>query len=543
MSTLQTFVRRAGLWAVWMIAVSGRSQPYTFTTIAGDPANPGYADGANSSALFFEPCGVAVDSLGNLYVADQYNCVVRKVTHAGANWVVSTIAGRPGEFNLEPPIVNGTNSQALFGYGSPTGVAVDAAGNVYAADQYNNAIRKISPVAGTTNWVVSTVAGNGETGGANGTNAAATFHGPTGVALDAQGDLYVADQYNNTIRKITPVTGTTNWVVTTIAGSAGVQGSADGTNGSASFYDPSGVAVDTNGNVYVADQYNNTIRRITRSGTNWVVRTIAGQGTAGSSDGSNNAAQFYTPSGLAVDINGNVYVADEENDLIRKIAPVGTNWVVSTLGGQAQNYGTNDGVGTNALFYSPFGLAVDSAGEVYVADTENNTIRLGSPPAGPAIPQLIGTMAGGRGFQFILRGPVGSYFTIQASTDLIAWTGLATYAIPASGFVLITDPATSEHAHRFYRPTIVALIPPQLTGMAVSHGAAQFVLNGPAGSNCVIQISSDLLTWSPIITNAIPIGGSVLITDPAPATKLSRFTGRFALNFVASEGICCILRV
>ncbi|MGD1085205.1 MAG: NHL repeat-containing protein [Verrucomicrobiota bacterium] len=526
MRTLETFVRRGGLWAVWMIAASGQAQTYTFSTIAGDPADPGYADGANSSALFIEPSGVAVDSLGNLYVADQYNCVVRKVTRAGANWVVSTIAGRPDTYNAKPPIVNGTNSQALFGYGSPTGVAVDAAGNVYAADQWNNAIRKISPLAGTTNWVVSTIAGNGVSGSADGTNAAARFYYPTGVAVDARGDLYVADQYNNTIRKITPVAaaGTTNWVVSTIAGFAGVQGSADGTNANASFYDPSGVAVDTNGNVYVADQYNNIIRRITPSGTNWVVRTIAGAGpdNPGSKDGTNNSAQFYTPTGVAVDTSGNVYVADEENDTIRKIAPVGTNWVVSTLGGQALNSGTNDGVGTNALFFFPFGLAVDSAGDVYVADSGNDTIRLGSVSAG-LLPQLIGTTATGRGFQFILRGPVGSYFTIQASTNLTAWTGLATYVIPAGGSVLITDPASSEYAHRFYRPTILVLIPPQLTGMAASRGAAQFVLNGPAGSNCVILVSSDLLSWSPILTNAIPVGGSILINDPAPATNGSRF--------------------
>jgi hypothetical protein len=441
-----TWVLWRGLWAVGLIAASGRAQTHTFSTLAGNPAIPySYADGTNSGALFSGPSGVALDGAGNLYVADQNNCVIRKAVRAGSNWVVSTIAGSPGQFNDKPPIINGTNSHALFRF--PSGVAVDAAGNVYVADQDNNAIRKVAPQAGTTNWVVTTIAGNGAVGGADGTNAAATFSGPTGVAVDAEGNVYVADQDNNTIRKITPVAGTTNWVVTTIAGSAATQGSADGTNAGASFYDPSGVAVDTNGNVYVADQYNNSIRRITPSGTNWVVRTLAGEGpdNPGSSDGTNLAAQFDTPSGVAVDSSGNVYVADQFNDTIRKIAPAGTNWVVSTIGGQAQDNGTNNGVGTYALFSYPFGLAADVAGDVYVADTGNDTIRLGSLPA------------------------------------------------------------------------------PQLTGMAVAHSDAQFVLNGFAGGNYVIQVSSDLVTWSPLVSNTLPAGGSILVNDPAAATNRSRF--------------------
>jgi len=446
----KTFLIVAGVWAVCRIAASGQAQSYTFTTIAGSPRNPAsptaYDDGTNNTALFLGPSGVAVDNLGNLYVADQLHYVIRKATHIGANWVVTTIAGTPGECNFEPPIVNGTNARALFSF--PTGVAVDPGGNVYVADENNNAIRKITPVAGTTNWIVSTIAGNGDSGHADGSNGAATFSGPTGVAVDANSNLYVADQFNNAIRKITPLAGTTKWVVTTIAGLAGTQGSANGVGTNASFYNPSGVAVDPGGNVYVADQDNNTIRMITpvAGTTNWVVSTIAGSPfKSGFNDGTNSAAQFDTPSGVAVDANGNLYVADQFNYTIRKIVPVGTNWVVSTIGGQADNNGTRDGVGTNALFYYPYGLAADRAGNVYVADTGNDTLRLGSLPA------------------------------------------------------------------------------PQLTGMTVSQGAAKFDLNGPAGSNCVLQTSSDLLTWLPLLTNTIPAGGAILIEDPCAATNSRRF--------------------
>ncbi len=132
---------------------------------------------------------------------------------------------------------------------------------------------------------------------------------PTGVAVDSAGNLYVADCNNCTIRKVTPVG--TNWVVTTLAGRAGKSGSADGTNSAARFYSPTGVAVDSAGNVYVADFYNNTIRKVTPVGTNWVVTTLAGQaGASGSADGTGSAARFYHPFGVAVDSAGNVYVAD-----------------------------------------------------------------------------------------------------------------------------------------------------------------------------------------------------------------------------------------
>ncbi len=325
------------------------------TTLAG-VGSQGSADGTGSAARFLNPYGVATDSGGNLYVADTYNYTIRKITPAG---VVTTLAGLAGSFGS----ADGTGSAAQFGH--PTGIATDSGGNLYVADAYYSTIRKITPAG-----VVTTVAGlAGSVGSTDGTGSAARFYNPSGVATDSGGNLYVADSYNCTIRKITPA-----GVVTTLAGLAGSFGSADGTGSAARFWEPKGVATDSAGNLYVADSINNTIRKITPAG---VVTTIAGlAGYQGSADGTGSAARFNSPSGVATDSAGNLYVADTDNHTIRKITPAG---VVTTLAGLAGSYGSADGTGSSARFYKPYGVATDSGGNLYVADTNNNTIRKGAP--------------------------------------------------------------------------------------------------------------------------------------------------------------------
>ena len=267
----------------------------------------------------------------------------------------TTLAGIAGQTGS----ADGTGSTARFNY--PSGVAVDGSGNVYVADSSNHTIRKI-----TASGVVTTLAGiAGQTGSADGTGSAARFNGPNGVAVDGAGNVYVADLYNDTIRKITA-----GGVVTTLAGTAGQSGSADGTGSSARFYWPNGVAVDGSGNVYVADTFNHTIRKVTATG---VVTTLAGSaGLNGSADGSGSTARFEHPRGVAVDGTGNVYVADNENYTIRKITAGGA---VTTLAGTAGYYGSTDGIGYAPRFYLPSSVAVDGTGNVYVADSENDTIR------------------------------------------------------------------------------------------------------------------------------------------------------------------------
>jgi sugar lactone lactonase YvrE len=323
------------------------------TTLAGLAGAFGNADGTGISAQFHSPSGVAVDDGGNVYVADSGNNTIRKITPVG---VVTTLAGLAGVVGS----ADGAGSAARFSY--PVGVAVDGSGNVYVADvSDNNTVRKITPAG-----VVTTLVGSaGVPGSADGTGSAARFNFPYGVAVDVSGNMYVADRNNCTIRKITPAA-----VVTTFAGSVSVSGSADGTGNAARFNQPCSVTVDGGGNIYVADTFNNTIRKITPAR---VVTTLAGlAGAVGHADGTGSVAQFFYPVGVAVDVSGNVYVADAFNSTIRKITSAG---VVTTFAGLAGSSGGADGTGSVARFHLPYGVAVDGSGNVYVADTYNQTIR------------------------------------------------------------------------------------------------------------------------------------------------------------------------
>ena len=391
------------------------------TTLAGLAGSFGCADGAGSAARFNGPCGVAVDGSGNLYIADSQNHSVRKIAPAGD---VTTFAGLAG-----PGSADGTGSAARF-Y-CPFGVAVDGAGNVYVADNQNQTIRKIT-LAG----VVTTLAGlAGSSGSADGTGSAARFYDPVGVAVDGSGNVYVADERNHTIRKITPAGD-----VTTLAGLAGNAGSADGTGSAALFHDPMGVAVDGSGNVYVADQTNHTIRKITPAGD---VTTLAGlAGNAGSADGTGSAARFFYPQGVAVDGSGNVYVGDMNNCLIRKITPAGD---VTTLAGLASSTGSADGTGSAARFYFPMGVAVDGSGNVYVADYNNDLIRK-ITPAGDVttLAGLAGSQgsADGTGSAARLNGPRG---VIVAANGNVYIADTNNYTI-RKGTPAISDAATIDQA-------------------------------------------------------------------------------------------------
>ncbi len=269
-------------------------------TFAGLGGQRGTNDGLGSEARFSQPTGVAVDSSNYLYVADSQNQTVRKITPAG---VVSTLAGKAGVGGN----ATGTGSAARFN--RPYGLAVDAAANVYVADSNNHKIRKITP-----DGVVSTWAGSGSPGTNDGPALSARFTNPQGVAVDSATNVYVGDRGNNTIRKISP-TG----IVTTLAGLGGQSGNNDGVGSFARFQWPNGLAVDHAGNVFVVDQLNNTIRKITPSGS---VTTLAGKaGVGGLANGVGGTARLSFPSGLALDVAGNIFVGDMDSNRIRRGSP------------------------------------------------------------------------------------------------------------------------------------------------------------------------------------------------------------------------------
>jgi sugar lactone lactonase YvrE len=336
---------------------------WTVSTLAGQAGVGGYTNGDGVVARFRLPNSLAVDGLGNIYVADTANQSIRKIYPAG---VVSTLAGMPHKHGTN----DGVGQAARFW--GPFGIAVNATNDcLYVADTGNNTIRKISP-----DGTVITLAGAAsQPGNADGAWLSARFRNPWGVAAEPDGDIVVADSSNDTIRKILP-----GGTVFTAAGQPGMIGSLDGYGDNAQFNNPSAVAEDAAGNIYVSDSGNDVIRKITPSR---VVSTLAGSaGNVGSADGNGEAARFWNPQGLAVDSSGNIYVADTGNNLIRKITAMGQ---VTTIAGLAGMIGSADGPGPQARFNGPTGIAVDNAGNIYVADTNNHTVRkcVVVPASGP----------------------------------------------------------------------------------------------------------------------------------------------------------------
>ena len=519
------YVADSGNHTIRRIAPSG-----TVTTLAGLALSPGATDAAAAGdARFRLPRGVTLDGAGRIYVADTGNHTIRTIDlNASPTGTVSTLAGSPGNSGgvdgtgvnarLASPegivFAGGTLYVASFGairkvtaagdvttFAAPThvdgsngtparftdlsGIAVDAGGRVLVADAGNHRIRAVA-----SDGTVMTFAGLGPGGGFGSTDGpatTATFRNPTGVAVDAPGMVYVADSSNHTIRKITP-----SGVVSTLAGLAGSPGNSDGSGSAARFSTPTGVAVDTAGTVYVADGGNRAIRKITAAGivstlvilnstttpeqiavgldgtvyvgakiccvvytseilkitptgtvttihsstteqlqvggvavdagdtvyftnTHGTVyeRTSSGEFTKlagrdfhpGSDDGPGPNARFGFPTGIAVDSTGNVYVAD--NATIRKISPA---FVVSTVGG-SQAFGSADGIGSTARFYHPRGMAVDAHGRLYIADTSNHTIRIG------ATGRAFDYDADGRSDLMVYRPANGSWYNSTSSSN------------------------------------------------------------------------------------------------------------------------------
>ncbi|MEI7730225.1 MAG: immunoglobulin domain-containing protein [Verrucomicrobiota bacterium] len=342
---------------------------YTFTTMAGLNGPVGTNDGFRSAARFGTPHGMALDGNGNVYVSDL-NHTIRKITPDG--WV-TTIAGAPGS--------SGTNDGpvATARFNSPWDLMVDSGGTVYVADTLNNTIRKI-----TTDGMVSTYAGvPAKSGSSDGAIGMALFYGPDSIVLDRATNMYVADFYNSTIRKITP-----GGIVSTLAGSPGATGTIDGLGGAARFTRPAGIGIDKAGNIFVADEYSSRMRKVTPTG---MVSTFAGNTSTGTNDGQGAAARFNFPHSAAVDSAGNVYVGDALNYTVRVVTP---DAIVTTVAGLAGTSGSADGTGCNARFKTIGRIVVDTMGNLYLTDEGNRSIRKGVPFAVNPWPQSQGVPSG-----------------------------------------------------------------------------------------------------------------------------------------------------
>ena len=395
------------------------------STLAGTSKAYGSADGIGAAARFNLPLGIASSDVGEVVVADSFNHTIRKISTAGA---VTTFAGTARAYGY----ADGSAATALFN--DPLGIAADGSGNLYVADASNltdasNALIRTISAQGTVGTLAG-IPGVTGTGYADGAGGTARFTYPRGVARDAAGNLYIADTGNSVIRKIAA-----NGMVTTLAGTAYMAGSDDGVGAAARFNQPSAIAIDRSGNLYVTDILHDlsgndsaAIRKITPSG---MVTTIAGViGLTGDADGTGANARFSTPLGITVDAQNNLYVTDASRHTVRKITPAGT---VSTIAGSSGAAAYADGVGIAARFNQPHGIAVDGIGNLYVADTQNNSIRkitaagevttlIGRPERSGIAPGALATAS--------LYQPVGITIIQEGLFALTALDGILGLALP-----------------------------------------------------------------------------------------------------------------
>jgi hypothetical protein len=414
--------------------------PGSIITVAGSSSSGYGGDGGPaSSALLDYPYGVAVDGSGNLFIADSFNNRIREVVQATGNIITVAGTGATG-FSGD----GGAATAAQLN--DPTSVAIDSSGNLFIADFGNHRIREVVKATG----IITTFAGNGSTTDSNdgGYPLAAGIASPWGVAVDGSGNVFIADYSTNRVREVQKATGT----ILTLAGNgtAGFTGDG-GYAGNAELYGPRGVAVDASGNLYIADTNNQRVREVVQATGNII--TVAGNGNFGYSGdgGAATSAQLYYPEAVAVDGSGNVFIADSSNHRIRVV--VQSSGVIATIAGSGATGSSGDGgPATSATLNNVYGVAVDATDDVFLADTINSRVREVLPIPAPVLGALAPTQwtanqSGYYGTITITGGapPSGSFLTTTGLPPGLTASGITTTSgsPPAAGSITISGTPTA----------------------------------------------------------------------------------------------------
>jgi sugar lactone lactonase YvrE len=517
---------------------NGANLPTIITTVAGNGAASFSGDGGMATnASLNGPQAVALDALENLYIYDTYNNRIREVD---TNGTITTMAGNGSALTNSGYSGNG-GAATNASLNHPGGGALDTVGNLYIADSFNNCVRKVD-----TNGIITTVAGNNSKGysGDGGVATSASLDWPYSVALDAFDNLFIADTLNNRIRKVD-----TSGIITTMAGSgtAGYSGdSGAATNANLNF--PTGLALDAMGNLYIADQENNRIRKVSANG---IITTVAGNGTGGYSGdgGAATNASLNGPSGLGFDAIGNLYIADPGNSRIREVDPNG--FITTVAGSGIAAFSGDGGAGTNASLNNPIGVALDAVGNLYVADFLNQRIREVHFAGLPAL-TLTNVSAGNAGnYTVIVTSPFGSVtsalatltveappvITVQPASQIVLAGSNAVFSVGVTGSAPFEYSWYSASTNLVQSGTNSTLT---LTGISTTDAGSYTVVVTNAWGSVTSQVAGLQVTL-PVITilpasQTVPAGANAVFSVVVAGSGPFEYSWYFASTNLLQSG-------